>query len=312
MLLLAVSGGIDSMYLLNRAGEFFAGEQFAVAHCNFALRGKESDGDEEFVRTYCSERQIRLFCRRFDTAGVAAGRGISIEMAARDLRYAWFADLCREHGFRAVAVAHNANDNAETMMLNLLRGTGSRGLRGMSADGTLTSPPVRIIRPMLGITREEIRGWMEERKFPWREDSTNAGADVKRNRLRNLVFPLLADINPSFIRTLSADMAHLRDVDDIAEEYYRKAVARVVPEEDVIDVKALLADRHWKYLLFRLVEHCGLSEATLGKLTSLLERYRNGAPGTVTLSGKTFESPTYSISAVGKTLVVNKRNIRQL
>lgn len=307
MLLLAVSGGIDSMYLLNRAGEFFAGEGFAVAHCNFGLRGKESDADEEFVRAQCSAREVELICKHFNTAEEAASKGISIEMAARDLRYAWFAELCSERGCRAVVVAHNANDNAETLFLNLLRGTGSRGMRGMAADSTLNYPAIRILRPMLGISREEIREWMTERSLTWREDSTNAGSDVKRNKLRNLVFPLLKDINPSFIQTLATDMNHLRDVDDIAEDCFRQASGRILREGGVIDVRTLLAEKHWKYLLFRLVEHCGLSEPTLGKLTALLDRYRNEPTGTVTLSGKVFESPTHTITAVRKTLVISER-----
>ena len=307
MLLLAVSGGIDSMYLLNRAGDFFPGEPFAVAHCNFGLRGAESDGDEEFVRARCAERGVEFICRRFDTSLEASRRGASIEMAARDLRYAWFAELCSERGFRAVAVAHNANDNAETLLLNLLRGTGSRGVRGMSEDSCLASPAVRILRPMLGITREEIVSWMKERGLSWREDSSNSASDVKRNKLRNLVFPVLRDINPSFIQTLASDMGHLRDVDDIAEDCFRQAEGRILREEGVIDVRALLAEKHWKYLLFRLLERCNLSEPTFGKLTDLLERYRDGALGTVTLSGKVFESPTHIISAVRKTLVFSER-----
>ena len=125
--LLAVSGGIDSMYLANRAPELFSGEEFSIAHCNFRLRGEESEGDEAFVRSWCEDRKIRLHVAHFDTAGVAQERGISIEMAARELRYDWFASLCEQFGYRGVAVAHNANDNAETLILNLLRGTGSRG-----------------------------------------------------------------------------------------------------------------------------------------------------------------------------------------
>ena len=130
-ILLAVSGGIDSMYLANRAPELFPGARFAVAHCNFTLRGAESDGDEQFVRDWCAAHGLDCFVRCFETAAYAAEHGVSIEMAARELRYAWFAELCRAEGFAAVAVAHNADDNAETMLLNLLRGTGTRGLRGM-------------------------------------------------------------------------------------------------------------------------------------------------------------------------------------
>ena len=139
-ILLAVSGGIDSMYLANRAPELFPGARFAVAHCNFTLRGAESDGDEAFVRDWCAAHALDCFVQRFDTAAYATEHGVSIEMAARELRYAWFARLCREKGFDAVAVAHNADDNAETMLLNLLRGTGTRGLRGMGEHDGIVRP----------------------------------------------------------------------------------------------------------------------------------------------------------------------------
>ena len=308
MLLLAVSGGIDSMYLLNRAGEIFPGEGFVVAHCNFCLRAAESDADEAFVRDACSERGLEFVSRRFAAASVASERGVSVEMAARDLRYEWFSDLCRERELEAVVVAHNANDNAETLLLNMLRGTGTRGMRGMSPDCTLQTPPLRILRPLLGVTRGEIRSWMEQRGLGWREDSTNAESEMKRNKLRNLVFPVLSGINPSFIQTLASDMKHVGEVDDIAEDYFREARGKVLRQEGVIDVKSLLALRHWRYVLFRLVEGCGFSARTFDKLTALLERYRNEAPGTVTLSGKTFESPTHVLRAAGRTLLLQIRH----
>ena len=129
------------MYLAERAGDLFPDSSFAVAHCNFGLRGAESDGDETFVRDWCSARGIRFFVRRFDTAAFAAERGFSLEMAARQLRYEWFAQLCAQEGLDAVAVAHNADDDAETMLLRLLRGTGTHGLCGMAPQGVI---PVQV------------------------------------------------------------------------------------------------------------------------------------------------------------------------
>ena len=116
------------------------GGPFAVAHCNFGLRGAESDADEAFVREQAARHRIPCHVKRFDTEAFASAEGISIEMAARRLRYHWFGQLCREHGYEAVAVAHNANDNAETLILNLLRGTGLRGITGMKAEGFLPDP----------------------------------------------------------------------------------------------------------------------------------------------------------------------------
>lgn len=185
------------------------GGPFAVAHCNFGLRGAESDADEAFVRAQAAQNGIPCHIKHFDTQAYAQAQGISIEMAARRLRYHWFGQLCREHGYEAVAVAHNANDNAETLILNLLRGTGLKGILGMKAEGFIPDPDfgdIPLLRPLLEMTREEIERFAREQGLAWREDSTNAQNEYKRNKLRNLVFPVFAQINPSFVHTLNRDM----------------------------------------------------------------------------------------------------------
>lgn len=294
--LLAVSGGIDSMYMAERAPELFPGASFAVAHCNFCLRGAESDGDEEFVREWCSRKGMQLFVKRFDTAAYAAEGHLSIEMAARDLRYAWFGELCREEGFDKVAVAHNADDNAETLLLNLLRGTGTRGLRGMGDhDG--------IVRPLLDIPREDIRAWMTARGLAWRDDSTNADSTPKRNRIRNEVFPIFARINPSFVRTLGEDMRRFARVDDIADSYFRAVREGLTTETGDIRLPAVLALEHWEYVLWRLLEGAGLSGPTFEKLVALLRRYKEAPRGTVTIGGKTFEG-TGMVLRIEKELLI--------
>ena len=262
-ILLAVSGGIDSMYLANRAPELFPGARFAVAHCNFALRGAESDADEAFVRAWCAEHDLECFVKRFDTRGYAA-------------------ELRQTGGFDAVAVAHNADDNAETLLLNLLRGTGTRGLRGMGdRDG--------IVRPLLDIPREDIRAWMTARGLAWRDDSTNADSTPKRNRIRNEVFPVFARINPSFVRTLGDDMRRFARVDDIADSYFRAVREGLTTPSGDIRLPAVLALEHWEYVLWRLLEKAGLSGPTFEKLVALLRRYKDAPRGTVTIGGKTFE-----------------------
>ena len=208
MNLVAVSGGVDSMCLMEKVR--LGGGPFAAAHCNFRLRGEESDQDEALVRDYCSRYGITLHVKAFDTQAYADEKGISIEMAARELRYRWFGELCTKHGYDAVLVAHNAQDNAETLILNLLRGTGPKGIVGMKADGFLPVPEyanIPLRRPLLGMTREEIVDFAKEHSLPWREDSTNCENGYKRNKIRNLVFPIFREINPSFIRTLNRDMA---------------------------------------------------------------------------------------------------------
>ena len=207
MLLVAVSGGVDSMCLAEKVR--LEGGPFAIAHCNFGLRGAESDADEAFVRAWASARGIPIHVKQFETQAFASAQGISVEMAARQLRYHWFGQLCHEFGYSAVAVAHNANDNAETLILNLLRGTGLRGIVGMKASGFLPDPDfahISLLRPLLGMTREDIEAFAREHGLTWREDSSNASNDFKRNKIRNLVFPVFREINPSFVQTLNRDM----------------------------------------------------------------------------------------------------------
>lgn len=210
MLLLAVSGGIDSMCLAEKVR--LSGEPFAVAHCNFGLRGEESDADEAFVRDWALRYGIHCHVRRFATREFSEDLGISIEMAARRLRYNWFGQLCRQFGYSGVAVAHNANDNAETLILNLLRGTGIRGVVGMKASGFIPDPEfatVPLLRPLLGMTREDILAYAREHGLTWREDSTNGENSYRRNKIRNQVFPVFREINPRFVETLNRDMERM-------------------------------------------------------------------------------------------------------
>ena len=220
--LLAVSGGIDSMCMAELFLHSLSFVRFAVAHCNFRLRGDESDSDELLVTEWCARNGIRLYKKDFDTVSYARTCGISIEMAARDLRYGWFAETARAGGFGAVAVAHNANDNVETLMLNLLRGTGIRGISGMHRlSGMPGYDGGFLIRPLLGFTRKQIEGFARSRGISWHEDRTNAGTEYKRNRIRNLVFPVFEDINPSFVRTIAREMDYFSQVSDIADDYFQ-------------------------------------------------------------------------------------------
>lgn len=208
--LIALSGGIDSVVMTHLLRFRHLG-RLAVAHCNFHLRGEESDGDEAFVREFAASLGLECFVEEFDTRAFASENAVSIEMAARELRYRWFDRLCREKGFSGVCVAHNANDNAETLMLNLLRGTGLKGACCMAFEGANPyCPDTKVFRPMLGISRAEIEEYARENALKWREDSTNAINDCKRNIIRNEVFPLFEKINPSFVRTLNRDIANFR------------------------------------------------------------------------------------------------------
>ena len=339
--LLAVSGGIDSMCMADLYSH--TGDEYAVAHCNFHLRGEESDADAEFVEEWARARGARFFRADFDTARYASEHGISIEMAARELRYTWFARIAFEHGFEAVAVAHNANDNAETLILNLLRGTGLRGITGMAAESSLPgvqppgncltafgpshcgqwAPPsyvaeggtnfqgaalpereLKLIRPMLGMTREEIKEYAREHGVKYREDRTNADNGYKRNRIRNAVFPEFARINPSFVRTLNEDMGRFAQADAIVEDYFREAEAKVV-SDGRISVPQLMGLKHWEYVLYRILEPCGFHPDTFGSIVRML-REQSGS-GNSTFAGKRFFSPAHILETSSGFLTVRER-----
>lgn len=262
------------MYLAEHAGDLFPGSSFAVAHCNFHLRGEASDGDEAFVRDWCRAHGMPLYAEGFDTRAFAEAHGISLEMAARELRYRWFARLCATKGWDAVAVAHNADDDAETMILNLLRSSGSRGLRGMAAAGPIPygDGPAQLLRPLLGLERKDILAWMRTHGKSWREDQTNADTEIKRNKLRHKVFPLFEEINPAFRTALRRSREQVAQADAIADGYFRQAQTRLQEADGRVDVQRLVADPHWKYLLYRLTAGPGMDADHLARLTEALEQ----------------------------------------
>ena len=301
-ILLAVSGGIDSMCMAELFNSMEHPFPFAVAHCNFRLRGGESDGDEALVRKWAEMHNVPFHNMGFDTEEYASAKGISIEMAARDLRYGWFADLCRQYGYVAVSVAHNANDNAETLLLNMLRGSGLNGLAGMSLLSEVPGTYVPLIRPMLAFTRKQIEGYMFAHKVKYREDSTNASSEYKRNRIRNEVFPIFENINPSFVRTLNREMGYFSEAGDIVDEWCKVNAGAVllnteVPAVAAISLPALLSVKHWRYLLYHLLEPFGFNSATLASVENLLASDR-------TVSGKRFEAVGYILLTQRDRLVV--------
>lgn len=301
--LLAVSGGVDSMVMADLFLHSSLKPLVAIAHCNFHLRGEESDSDESFVREWAENNGLHFFKKDFDTREYSASGGVSIEMAARELRYAWFADLCGTYGYSAVAVAHNANDNAETLVLNLLRGTGLKGITGISRKSTLPGSGTLLIRPMLDFTREEIKEYALSRNIPWHEDSTNSDSAYKRNLIRNEVFPLLGRINPAYVRTLNADIARFAQVQEVAEDFfqdYTPAVSEKDGEGISISIPKLLAAPHRDYILYRLTEPYGFTPSALSDISRLLEESRP-------VSGKRFYSDGYEAFTTRDSLVIVPR-----
>ena len=295
-ILLAVSGGVDStvmadLFVDNDDTKFYK-IRLGIAHCNFHLRGDESDGDEAFVRGWASAHAVEYFSCDFETETFALENGISIEMAARELRYRWFDSLCREHGFTGVCVAHNANDNAETLMLNLLRGTGLAGVCGMEEIARNPYGDSLVFRPLLQCSRAEIVSYAAEHGLSFRTDSTNASSDVKRNLLRNVVFPQFEKINPSFIVTIGRDIAHFRQARDIVDDVLKGELESLSGNE--IDISSLKARPHWQFLLFSSMQRRGFTPSVIASVTDLLEsdrviggkRFEGGACTAVTTSTK--------------------------
>jgi tRNA(Ile)-lysidine synthase len=209
--LLAVSGGIDSMVMAHIFMKLKIPS--AIAHCNFCLRGNESDLDEQLVREFAAKHKVKFHTKRFDTTGFARDMGISIQMAARELRYKWFGEICVEYGYESVAIAHNLNDNIETLLLNLTRGTGILGLTGIKASAN------HVIRPLLFSTREAISEYSVRNRVKFREDSSNPETKYARNKIRHLVIPVLKKINPSVEATLNETSLRMSETNDIVNYF---------------------------------------------------------------------------------------------
>ena len=307
--LLAVSGGIDSICLASLFLNSSAGRRFAVAHCNFHLRGEDSDSDEALVAAWCGRNGVRYHKVDFDTEQYASAHSVSIEMAARELRYEWFASLCKDNGYYGVAVAHNANDNAETLILNLLRGTGLRGITGMQVETVVPVTRdelsgVRLLRPMLSFSRKQIEEYVAANSLEYHDDRTNAETVYKRNRIRHLVFPVFESLNPSFLTTFAREMNAFSEVQEIADDYFisvRESVCEPAGKDDLLRVNAvrLCHLKHYKYVLYRLLEVYGFRDRLLEPVVRLLESGK-------TFSGKVFEAPGYDLITAGECLIVRK------
>ena len=219
-LVLALSGGIDSMVLADLLLK--SKVNFAAAHCNFHLRGEESDGDEKFVREFAEKHGVQCLVKHFDTEKYAEEQGISIEMAARDLRYTWFEELRQQLGYDKIAVAHHADDQAETFFINLLRGAGLRGLKGMQPKNGV------IIRPMLWASREEIHQYALENQILWREDHTNAETIYLRNKIRNQLLPVFDELHPEARQGLYKSLEHLASENDLYRELLKEKLNQII------------------------------------------------------------------------------------
>ena len=243
-LVLALSGGIDSMVLADLLLKTKV--QFVIAHCNFHLRGVESDGDEQFVCKFAERKGIQCFVKHFETEKYAADQGISIEMAARDLRYDWFEELRQQLDYDKIAVAHHADDQAETFFINLLRGAGLRGLKGMQPQNGV------IIRPLLWASREQIHQYAIENQVHWREDHTNAETIYLRNKIRNQLLPAFDDLHPKARQGLYKSLENLASENVLYRQLLKEKFAQIVVE----DGNCQSIGKQWFENSFQLLFEC--------------------------------------------------------
>jgi len=249
--LVALSGGADSVALLRVLLRL--GYACEAAHCNFHLRGEESVRDERFVRALAERLGVPLHVIHFDTNAYAASHNVSVEMAARELRYDWFAKLRQECGAKVVAVAHHRDDSVETFLLNLVRGTGINGLQGIR--------PVNgdVVRPLLCVSRAEILDYLSLLGQDYVTDSTNLQDEFVRNKLRLNVIPMLETINPSVGDTIAETARRLSDVAQVYQEAIQAAKQRVMPDGETIDIPALCREPGAQNLLFELLYPLGFN-----------------------------------------------------
>ena len=247
--IVGVSGGVDSVVMLNILT--VSGYECVVAHCNFHLRGKESDRDEQFVADLVQKYGLIFKKVDFDTVNYAKRYKISIEMAARDLRYDWFAGLLKEMRAEAIAVAHHSDDSIETMLINSIRGSGLRGLYGIDERNG------NIIRPMLSCSREEIENYAHKNNLNYVVDSTNAASDYLRNKFRNEILPALAVINPSVKVTFLENMNRVRGAWKIYDQKIREIKEEISFTKDnqlYIDLEKLKQQVDVTTVLFELLQ----------------------------------------------------------
>lgn len=253
-ILLAVSGGVDSMVMLHLLKD--AGFKVGVAHCNFHLRGEESSADEELVRETCATLNVPFFVKRFDTVTYASTHKASIQMAARDLRYDYFRGLLETEGYDLVATAHHFNDTIETVLLNLVRGTGMEGLAGIAPKKE------KIIRPLLFANRTMIMDYAQQKKIPWREDASNLSDDYQRNFIRHQVVPRLGDMNPGFEQTFRDTHERLLGASLFAQSFindFRTLAVEVRDKKTNVDIRKILHSPSPAVLLWELIKDLGFN-----------------------------------------------------
>jgi tRNA(Ile)-lysidine synthase len=291
--LAAVSGGMDSVLMVHLLKA--AGYNFGIAHCNFQLRGDESTTDQEFCKQLAQQNNVPFHTINFDTLQYAADKKMSIQMAARELRYQWFEQIRQQHNYSSVALAHHQNDTIETILLNLVRGTGIAGLHGiLPKNGAL-------VRPLLGFTRDEIQAIITKNKISYVEDSSNSSVKYARNKLRHEVIPKLKELNPALENTFENNLKHFRDLETLLElrlAELREELMIADGDEIHLQLESVKKLNPQRLLLFKLLQEYGFNETTIDDLISVLNKH----------SGKVFESAGFTLILDREKLILTKKN----
>ncbi len=288
-LLLAVSGGVDSMVLLHLLLK--EGYNVSVAHCNFQLRAKESDADEQFVKKICIEKKVPFFSKKFLTAKQAAADKTGIQETARKLRYEWFAELMEQQNFDRLVTAHQATDQLETILLNLSRGTGLNGLEGIKVQSG------KLVRPLLFATRKEIETYALKNNIRYREDSSNALDKYARNRIRLHVLPELLHINPQAVEHIR----HTSEVVQQANEFINAEISKWVKKHSKvtlqgisIEIAPIIKHKAPGFLLFHVLNRYGFNKEQVMQILAAIQNQ----------SGKIFRTASFQLLKDRKTLFI--------
>jgi len=290
--LAAVSGGMDSVVMVHLLKA--AGYNFGIAHCNFQLRGDEALSDQQFVRDLAGKSGVAFHTINFDTKKYAAEKKISIQMAARELRYQWFAELSQQSGYDVIALAHHQNDTIETILLNLTRGTGIAGLHGiLPKNGS-------IVRPLMFLKRDDIQDIVKAENLQYVEDSSNNSTKYARNKIRLEVIPKLKELNPALEDTFERNLKHFRGLEILLEQKLdelRKSMLVFYGEDIHISIEEIKKLQPQFLLLYSLLQEYGFNESTVEDIISSLDKH----------SGRVFGSPGFMLLLDRDKLILAKR-----
>lgn len=292
-ILLGVSGGIDSVCMFHLFRQL--NYAIAIAHCNFQLRGNESDLDEEFVQDLAEQFDIPFFSKRFDTIEVSEREGISIQMAARDLRYEWFEEIRDTYNYNCIGIAHNSDDVVETFLINLSRGSGIKGFSGIKSKSG------NIIRPLLFASRNELEQFIDKNKYSYREDSSNQSTKYSRNLVRHEILPLFEKINPNFRNTVLETISKLKDTEDIYLKHIANIKENLIRSKEgylLVSVEKLSELNPLETIVFEIIKPFGFSPSQVKDIIRSFD----------SIPGKQFYSATHRIIRDREDLIIEEHS----